>query len=107
MFEKMNHLNRLFDIYKVLLTPKQCEYIQMYYQEDLSLSEIADEVGVSRTAVHDNIKRTEKLLLSYEEKLNMVANEMKRNTIYNKISASSRLEEINLYVEQLRKIDEN
>ena len=87
MLEKMNQINELYDIYKTLLTDKQREYIELYYHEDLSLSEIADEVGVSRNAVHDNIRRTEKLLVGYEEKLGIYEKARKGRMIYDKIKA--------------------
>jgi predicted DNA-binding protein YlxM (UPF0122 family) len=85
MLEKMNQVNELYDIYKVLLTDKQRAYIELYYHEDLSLSEIADEMGVSRNAVHDNIRRTEKLLADYEEKLRIYEKDRKRSAICDKI----------------------
>ena len=85
MLEKVNQINELYDIYQGLLTDKQREYIELYYQEDLSLAEIADEVGVSRNAVHDNIRRTEKLLAGYEEKLKIYEKDGKRRAICDKI----------------------
>lgn len=69
MIEKTTRLNLLFDFYQTLLTPKQQEYMSMYYIEDFSLVEIADLSNVSRQAVYDNIKRTENVLESYESKL--------------------------------------
>lgn len=53
----------------MLLTPKQREYMNMYYSDDLSLVEISELANVSRQAVYDNIKRTEGILESYEDKL--------------------------------------
>ena len=85
MLEKVNQINELYDIYKELLTDKQRTYIELYYHEDLSLSEIADEAGVSRNAVHDNIRRTEKLLSWYEEKLEIFEKDRKRRVFYDKI----------------------
>jgi predicted DNA-binding protein YlxM (UPF0122 family) len=52
-----------------MLTEKQSEAFELYYNEDLSLSEIADVSGISRQGVRDNIKRAEGLLLEYEDKL--------------------------------------
>ncbi len=69
MLEKTMRLNYLLDFYQVLLTPKQREYMNMYYSEDLSLVEISELANVSRQAVYDNIKRTEGILETYEEKL--------------------------------------
>lgn len=61
----------LMDFYGQLLTDKQLSALDMYYNEDLSLSEIADEFGISRQGVRDNIKRGEKLLGDYEDKLGL------------------------------------
>ncbi|MFR9295748.1 MAG: putative DNA-binding protein, partial [Turicibacter sanguinis] len=72
MLEKVNRMNELYDAYQVLLTSKQKTYLELYYQEDLSLSEIAEQFEVSRNAVFDNIKRTEKLLEDYETKLQLL-----------------------------------
>lgn len=69
--EKTNRMNALFDFYGALLTKKQKEYMQLYYGDDFSLGEIADEFNVSRQAIYDNIKRTEKILVEYEEKLHL------------------------------------
>jgi len=67
--EKTNRMNYLFDFYQALLTPKQRNYMSLYYLDDYSLGEIAEEFEVSRQAVYDNIKRTEAMLEQYEEKL--------------------------------------
>ena len=55
--EKTNRMNALFEFYAALLTDKQMNYIELYYADDYSLAEIAEEFGVSRQAVYDNIKR--------------------------------------------------
>lgn len=62
----------LFDFYGPMLTQKQNDIFHMYYDEDYSLSEIAEEFNISRQGVHDLIKRTEKCLLKYEETLKLV-----------------------------------
>lgn len=67
--EKTIYLNQLLSYYGSLLTDHQYAMMQSYYEEDLSLSEIADFYGISRQAVYDNLKRAEKLLISYEAKL--------------------------------------
>lgn len=58
--EKTNRMNALFEFYATLLTEKQMNYMELYYADDFSLGEIAEEYQVSRQAVYDNIKRTEK-----------------------------------------------
>ena len=62
----------LHDFYGELLTPKQSQAIDLYYNEDLSLAEIAEPLGISRQGVRDAIKRGEKLLLSLEDRLGLV-----------------------------------
>lgn len=62
----------LFDFYGPLLTEKQSKIWDLYYQEDLSLSEIAGQEGISRQAVHDLLKRTEKILEGYEQRLGLI-----------------------------------
>lgn len=69
MLEKTTRMNFLYDFYQSLLTPKQRSYMSLYYLDDFSLGEIAEEYDVSRQAVYDNIKRTEAMLEEYEEKL--------------------------------------
>lgn len=62
----------LLDVYGQLLTEKQCFAIDMYYNEDLSLAEIAEEIEISRQGVRDSIKQGEKHLLEYENQLGIV-----------------------------------
>ncbi|MEW9501333.1 putative DNA-binding protein [Jeotgalibacillus marinus] len=69
MLAKTTRVNFLFDFYQMLLTPKQRSYMSLYYLDDYSLGEIADEYDVSRQAVYDNIRRTEAMLEEYESKL--------------------------------------
>lgn len=79
--EKTNRMNALFEFYAALLTDKQMNYIELYYADDYSLAEIAEEFQVSRQAVYDNIKRTEKILEEYERKLHMYSDYIVRSQI--------------------------
>ncbi|AZU61494.1 putative DNA-binding protein [Neobacillus mesonae] len=72
MLEKTTRMNYLYDFYNTLLTPKQQSYMSLYYLDDFSLGEIAEEYEVSRQAVYDNIKRTEAMLEEYEGKLSLL-----------------------------------
>src|SRR3954447_9709301 len=69
MLDKTTRINYLYDFYQSLLTEKQKSYMSLYYLDDYSLGEIADEYDISRQAVYDNIKRTEAMLEEYEMKL--------------------------------------
>ena len=75
---KTTRINFLFDFYQSLLTDKQRIYMDLYYLEDLSLGEIADEYGISRQAVYDNVRRSEVMLEDYELKLNLFSKFQKR-----------------------------
>ncbi|WP_242863203.1 YlxM family DNA-binding protein [Caloranaerobacter ferrireducens] len=72
MFEKAVKMGLLFDFYGKLLSDRQYTIIEMYYIHDLSLSEIGEQLNISRQGVHDILKRAEKRLLNYEEKLGLV-----------------------------------
>ena len=63
----------LYDYYGELLTEKQKELFDLYYNEDLSLAEIAEHAGISRQGVRDIIKKSEEDLLFYEEKLGLAS----------------------------------
>ncbi len=76
--DKFTWMALLYDFYSPLLTLKQRDSLDFYYQQDLSLGEIAEESGISRQAVHDLLKRTEKILVGYEEKLKLVERYLER-----------------------------
>jgi len=61
----------LLDFYGDLLTEKQRDIMQLYYFEDLSLSEIAENENISRQGVHDAIKHAEQYLDDFEEKIGL------------------------------------
>ena len=66
----------LFDTYGGMLTDKQRECFDMRYNQDLSLGEIGEMLGVSRQAVNDNLKKTEALLRRMEENIGSVKRDM-------------------------------
>ena len=70
--EKKVEVSILWEIYGKLLTEKQYEFIEDYYNNDLSLSEIAENNEITRQAVRDIIKKGEKKLFEYEEKLGIM-----------------------------------
>lgn len=103
--EKTTRMNYLFDFYQSLLTSKQKSYMSLYYLDDFSLGEIAEEYEVSRQAVYDNIKRTEAMLEQYEEKLLLLKKFQERKEMFNKLkelaSGSKEEEEITALIEAL------
>ena len=71
MLAKVDRIGSLFELYGELLTSRQKELTVYYYFDDLSLAEIAEELGISRQAVFFGVKRSEEILESYEEKLGL------------------------------------
>ncbi len=86
-FEKAMEVNMLYDFYGLLLTEKQRRVMSLYHQENYSLSEIGEELGISRQGVHDNLKTAEKALYEYEEKLSFVRTSMEAGAIGRQIKA--------------------
>jgi len=72
MEDKTLLMTMLFDFFGEILTKKQYEYFDLYHNDDLSLSEIAERAGISRQGVHDIITRAESSLLRMEEKTGVV-----------------------------------
>ena len=71
--DEITQASLLYDFYGQLLSKRQKEVMELYHEENLSLSEIAAEFDISRQGVHDALKNAEKSLKSYEEKLGLVA----------------------------------
>ncbi|MDG4655907.1 putative DNA-binding protein [Ectobacillus antri] len=109
MLEKTTRMNYLFDFYQSLLTPKQRSYMSLYYLDDYSLGEIAEEFEVSRQAVYDNIKRTEAMLEEYEDKLLLLKKFQDRKLLLVKlkdlISNEHVHEEVKQVVEAIEKLE--
>lgn len=107
LLEKTTRINYLFDFYQALLTPKQRNYMEMYFIEDYSLGEISELFLVSRQAVYDNIKRTETILESYEKKLHLYEKFTQRATLIETIEKSVPDKESNLLnmIDQLKELD--
>lgn len=78
MYDKLVQIALLFDFYGQLLTEKQQEIVDMYYNNDLSLGEISEQQDISRQGVYDTLKRAEKTLFEYEEKLGLVERYLKQ-----------------------------
>lgn len=70
----ISHLaaNELLDLYGSMLSKRQQEILKLYFQEDLSLSEIQDELGISRAAVYDALNKGIKSMEQYETQLQLL-----------------------------------
>ena len=103
---KTLRMNYLFDFYQSLLTNKQRNYLELFYLEDYSLSEIADTFNVSRQAVYDNIRRTGDLVEDYEKKLELYQKFEQRREIYDEMKQHlSNPEQIQRYIQQLEDVE--
>ncbi len=76
--EKNVKVSMLLQTYGNLLTKTQQDFLEDYYNSDLSLSEIAENKGITRQAVRDNIKKGESNLFEYEEKLKIMQKTLKQ-----------------------------
>ncbi|HHY29618.1 MAG TPA: YlxM family DNA-binding protein [Syntrophaceticus sp.] len=79
--ERFERMALLSDFYGKLLTDRQQEVIRYYYEQDLSLGEIAENLKITRQAVHDNLKRAERALEDYELKLGLLAGYLKEKIL--------------------------
>ena len=78
-------ISLLLDFYGPLLTDKQRMSLQLHHEDDMSLGELAEELGVSRQAVHDNLQRARHILNDYESKLHLVAQYEAREQVINEL----------------------
>ena len=79
--DKTVRLSMLLDIYGKLLTERQYDIADLYYNPNLSLSEIADELKITRQAVRKSLIEAEKNLSEFEEKLNFLSKKVKRDEL--------------------------
>ena len=71
MHEKNVEIGYLLDFYGEIISPRRREVLDMYYNSDMSLAEISDELGITRQGVRDLIRKSGSELLMFEEKLGM------------------------------------
>jgi len=83
--EERDKIIILYDYYSELFSDKQKEYFEDYYFSNLSLGEIAENTGLSRNAIHKNIKTVEEKLAFYEEKLELYKKKKLLEELINKI----------------------
>lgn len=82
-------MTMLFDFYGELLTPRQKEFFDLYYNEDLSLAEIAENAGISRQGVRDVIVRAESAMQEVEDKTGIIKRFLARSTHLDAISEAA------------------
>ena len=82
-------MSLLFDTYGALLTEKQQTYFDLYYNQDLSLAEIAEQEGISRQGVHDAISRSEALLAAFERVTGCIARDRRLESALDTITQNA------------------
>ena len=102
--EKKEYYNNLFDFYESLFTDKQIEYFKDYYFYDLSLSEIADNHGVSRAAIHDTISKMHNALDNYEESLGLYKKYLSINSLCDQYSKKKDNQELLDFIGKIKEI---
>ena len=96
MKNKAYRMAMLYDFYGELLTDRQRDFFDLHYNEDLSLSEIAEHYAITRQGVHDALSRAEALLTEMEEKTGLVARyERLQATVAEIEAAAGRICELN------------
>ena len=88
--ERLYYLVRLYDLYGGLLTGKQRECLRLHIAEDFSLAEIGEELGITRQAAHDNIRRAERALTEMEETVGLLARQQAQEQALTAICAELR-----------------
>ena len=88
--ELLYELARLYDLYGGLLTGKQRECLRLHIAEDFSLAEIGEELGITRQAAHDNIRRAERALTEMEATLGLLARQQAQEHALTAICAELR-----------------
>ncbi|MDR3258132.1 MAG: hypothetical protein LBT51_00770 [Fusobacteriaceae bacterium] len=99
--EKFLEISNLLEYYKNLLSDKQKEYLIDHFEEDFSLSEIAKNNGVSRQAVHDNIKRGVAILYEYENKLGFYKKEREIYDELIKLKKDFKIEKLDKIIDKM------
>ncbi len=82
--ENFAKINLYYDFYGALLTKRQQQLLELYYGENWSLSEISQEMQISRQAVYDTLKRTVQALQKYEAKLGLVVKAQQQQALLKK-----------------------
>lgn len=89
-------MTMLFDFYGEVLTPRQKEFFDLYYNEDLSLAEIAENYGISRQGVRDVIVRAEAIMTDLEDKTGLMKRFMlMRQQVQAILDAAEKIQTVN------------
>ena len=100
-------MTMLFDFYGELLTERQKEFYELYYDEDLSLSEIAENYGISRQGVRDIIVRAENYMTEIEDKTGLIKRFMQLQPHVEKITdAAEQIKQLNFRRYEDRQLEE-
>lgn len=83
--QKNAEIGLLLDCYQSLITPRQADVLALYYEEDLSLTEITEHYTITRQAVLDLIRRGEKQLYYYEERLGLLKKRNRNRELLEKL----------------------
>lgn len=94
--DKTLKMNLLFDFYGPLLTERQQDVFKMYFDEDLSLGEISGQLGISRQAVYDILKRSAASLEEFESKLMLVSKHQDTQSLFKQIEEQLRRTQLSL-----------
>ncbi|QAT50162.1 DNA-binding protein [Caproiciproducens sp. NJN-50] len=101
-------ISLLLDFYGSMLTEKQRRIVEYYYDDDLSLSEIAENEGITRQGVRDFVKRAEEQLLEMEQKLGLARRFREMMDGFQRIEeAANRIRDYNEHYIYAREIDES
>ena len=103
--EQVIKISQLYDFYSDLLSDKQKQYLNDYYFNDLSLTEISENYNISKQAVSNNIKRTVLELEQFEEKLNLIKLNNQRLFLLDEIKKTTNDAEVLTYVDELIKLE--
>ena len=74
MLDKFSEMSLLYEFYGSLLTERQRQFMDLYYNENLTLTEIGESLGISKQAVSDGLKKAEAQIAKYEKTMGLLAN---------------------------------
>ena len=100
--DKSVRISMLLEIYRKMLTEKQADVVDLYYNQNLSLGEIAEDLNITRQAVRKSLVEAEKNLFMFEEKLGILEKQIKREQKIDKIIKNIEDEKLKKFIEELR-----